>query len=339
MGFRSTGFREETGLSSPTQATVATKLSDAGTANRTERRRYRNHHRPLEFHSVIRRLIIATGEYFMHQRKLSVLVLGLLMVATIGEFDLISGPEISVSLFYILPIAVVTWRIGRAAGFALSVLSVCVWVFVDAKQISSLAAVGYWNPAIHLTFFLIFSATLAEFSLLVEWVRTDYLTGLANARGFHDFVTKEIYRCERTGGSFSLAYLDIDDFKVINDSLGHNAGDDVLRLVGSTLHKTTRKSDIVARIGGDEFTILLSGAGQQSAAAAIGNVEEALRGELSRGKWPVTFTVGIATFRKPPRSVEAAIKQADELMYEAKRMGKNTRTHREIALECEGAQQ
>ena len=339
MGFRSTGFREETGLSSPTKPTVATKRSDAGTANRTGRRRDRNHHRPLEFHSVIHRLVITIGEYFMHQRKPSVLVLGLLMVAAIGELDLLSGPDISLSLFYILPITVVTWRIGRTAGFALSVVSVCVWVFVDARQISSLAAVGYWNPVISLTFFLIFTATLAEFSLLVEWVRTDYLTGLANARGFHDFVTKEIYRCGRTGGSFSLAYLDIDNFKFINDSLGHNAGDDVLRLVGSVLHKTIRRSDIVARIGGDEFTILLSGAGQQSAATAIAKVEETLRAELARAKWPVTFTVGIATFREPPRSVEAAIKQADELMYEAKRMGKNTRRHREIAFECEGIQQ
>src|SRR5262245_50127256 len=339
MGFHSTGFREETGLSSPTQATVATKRSDAETANRTERCRDRNHYRTLESHTVIHRLIVSTLEYFMHQPKPTVLLLGLLMVAFIGELGLISGPDISLSLFYILPITFVTWRIGRIAGFALSVLSVCVWVFVDARQISSLAAVGYWNPAISLTFFLIFTATLAEFSLLVEWVRTDYLTGLANARGFHDLVTKEIYRCERTRGSFSLAYLDIDNFKFINDSLGHNAGDDVLRLVGSTLHKTTRKSDSVARIGGDEFTILLSGAGQQSAASAIAKIEEAVRAELSRAKWPVTFTVGVATFRELPRSVEAAIKQADELMYEAKRMGKNTRRHREIEFECEGIQQ
>ena len=339
MGFRSTGFREETGLASPTQPTVAATRSEAGTANRTGRRRDRSHHRPIEFHGLIHRLIVTTGEYCMYQPKPWVLVTGLLMVAAIGELDLLSGPEVSLSLFYLLPIAFVTWRIGRAAGFALSVLSVCAWVFVDARQISSLSAIGYWNPAISLTFFLIFSATLAEFSLLVEWVRTDYLTGLANARGFHDFVTKEIWRCERTGSSFSLAYLDIDNFKFVNDSLGHNAGDDVLRLVGTTLNKTTRKSDSVARIGGDEFTILLSGASQQSAANAIAKVEEALRAELCRGNWPVTFTVGLATFREPPCSVEAAIKQADELMYEAKRMGKNTRRHREIAFEYGGAPQ
>src|SRR5207244_13104836 len=96
-------------------------------------------------------------------------------------------------------------------------------------------------------------------AVVLECVDTDYLTGLANARGFHDMAQKEIYRCKRTGRSFSLAYLDIDNFKSINDTLGHNAGDAVLRLVGDTLQKSTRKSDSVARTGGAEFMIPIYG--------------------------------------------------------------------------------
>ena len=338
MGFRSTGYREETGLNTPTQPTAARSSSQSATHRSMWWRRETYHHR-FEFRSLISRMILATGEHFMRRSKSWVLLVGVLMVTVIGEVTWITSPEISLSLFYILPITFVTWRIGRMAGFGLSVLSVCVWVMADAAKISSLSAVGYWNPAISLAFFLIFSETFAEFSVLLEWVRTDYLTGLANARGFHDLVTREIYRSQRTGRSFSLAYLDIDNFKSINDTLGHTAGDAVLRLVGKTLHKTTRKSDSVARIGGDEFTILLSGSGQQSAEAAIAKIEEAVRAEFSRANWPVTFTVGIATFREPPHSVEAAIKQADDLMYEAKRMGKNTKNHRVISLDGEGGQQ
>ncbi len=253
----------------------------------------------------------------------------------IGALDLLTGPDISVSLFYLLPITFVTWRIGRNAGFA---LSFCVWVVVDARQIYSHTAVGYWNAAISLAFLLTLSSTLAEFSVLLEWVRTDYLTGLVNGRGFHELVQKEIYRCKRTGRSFSLAYLDIDNFKSINDTLGHNAGDAVLRLVGDTLQKSTRKSDSVARIGGDEFMILLCGTDQQSASAAMAKIEEALRTELSGGHWPVTLTIGVATFRLPPDTVEAAVQQADDLMYEGKQMGKNTRNHRVIAGSCGGLQ-
>src|SRR5262245_13807260 len=118
MGFRSTGFREETGSSSPTQPTVATSRSDAGTANRPGRHRDRKHHRPLESDSLIHRLIVAIGEYCLHQPKPWVLVTGILMVGAIGELDLLSGPDVSLSLFYLLPIAFVTWRIGRNAGFA-----------------------------------------------------------------------------------------------------------------------------------------------------------------------------------------------------------------------------
>jgi len=260
-------------------------------------------------------------------------MIGLLTVVMIGALDLLTGPDIS--LFYLLPITFVTWRIGRNAGFA---LSFCVWVVVDARQIYSHTAVGYWNAAISLAFLLTLSSTLAEFSVLLEWVRTDYLTGLVNGRGFHELVQKEIYRCKRTGRSFSLAYLDIDNFKSINDTLGHNAGDAVLRLVGDTLQKSTRKSDSVARIGGDEFMILLCGTDQQSASAAMAKIEEALRTELSGGHWPVTLTIGVATFRLPPDTVEAAVQQADDLMYEGKQMGKNTRNHRVIAGSCGGLQ-
>src|SRR5262249_46202587 len=325
MVFGSTGHREETGFPSPIQFSTAGRSGQvAGPARSRWRNRVTHHHGPVEFRSVIPRLIVRTGEYFMQRPKSWVLVAGVLMVLVIGELDLLTGPAISLSLFYLLPITFVTWRSGKTAGFALSVLSVCVWVFADAGEIYSRRALGYWNAAIHLGFFLILPGTLSEFSVLLEWVRTDYLTGLANARGFHELVAKEIYRSARTGRSFSLAYLDIDNFKSINDKLGHNAGDAVLRVFGKTLQKATRKSDSVARIGGDEFTILLSGAGHHTASLAMTKIENALRTELSRGDWPVTFTVGIATFQEPPQSVEAAIEEADDLMYEAKRNGKNT---------------
>src|SRR5215831_5977113 len=188
MVLRSTGHREETTSSIRLAATK--KSGESRDTNRATWRHRQTHQRPLQFNSVIPRMIVRTGEYLMHQPKSHVLCLGILMVIAIGLLDDLTGPDISLSLFYLLPIIFVTWRIGRAAGFGLSFLSVCVWVCADAKQIYSLAAVGFWNAAINLAFFLILSATLAEFSVLVEWVRTDYLTGLANARGFHDMVIK-----------------------------------------------------------------------------------------------------------------------------------------------------
>jgi len=337
MPFHSTGLRAETVLASSIECAAATRREELRRHERSRWcQRHTHHHQPLGFRSIILGLIVRVGEYFAHRPKSHALMFGLLTVVMIGALDLLTGPDIS--LFYLLPITFVTWRIGRTAGFALSLFSVCVWVVADARQIYSLTAVGYWNAAINLAFLLILSSTLAEFSVLLEWVRTDYLTGLANGRGFHELVQKEIYRCKRSSGSFSLAYLDIDNFKSTNDTFGHNAGDAVLRLVGDTLQKSTRKSDSVARIGGDEFMILLCGADQQPAAAAMAKIEEALRTELFRGHWPVTLTIGVATFRHPPDTVEAAVQQADDLMYEGKQMGKNTRNHRVIAGSCGGLQ-
>ena len=340
MALHSTGLRAETVPASSIECTAATRSEEL---RRHEGSRWyqRNthHHQPFYFRSIILGLIVRVGEYFAHRPKSRVVMISLLTVVMIGTLDLLTGPDISLSLFYLLPIIFVTWLTGRTAGFALSLLSVCIWVVADPRQIYSLTAAGYWNAAINLAFLLILSSTLAEFSVLLEWVRTDYLTGLANARGFYDLVQKEIDRCKRTGRGFSLAYLDIDNFKSTNDTLGHNAGDSVLRLVGHTLRKSTRKTDSVARIGGDEFMILLCGAAQQSASAAMAKVEEALRTELSRAQWPVTLTIGVATFQHPPDTVEAAVQRADGLMYEGKQMGKNTRNHRVIAGSCGGRQQ
>src|SRR5262245_10292812 len=123
MGFRSTGYREKTGFASPTQATAATKRELSEAAGRTGMRHSDKNHR-LPHRSLFHKLIVATGEYFMHQPKPRVLLLGLLMVTAIGELDFFSGPDLSLSLFYLLPITFVTWRIGRTAGFALSLLSV-----------------------------------------------------------------------------------------------------------------------------------------------------------------------------------------------------------------------
>jgi diguanylate cyclase (GGDEF)-like protein len=190
------------------------------------------------------------------------------------------------------------------------------------------AAIPYWNAAIRLGLFLIVTHTLSALSVSLEWAQTDYLTGLLNLRGFHDLAIKELHQSRRNGRGYSLAYLDIDDFKLINDKLGHNAGDSLLRLLGDTLRKATRKSDIVARTGGDEFAIWLADAEYGVAASALRNIQESLRAAAARSGWTVTFSVGLATFQKAPESVADSVAQADSLMYAAKHAGKNTVVHR-----------
>jgi diguanylate cyclase (GGDEF)-like protein len=275
-------------------------------------------------------LIVKVGRYLRGRSKFWSFALGVGMIAVIGEVDLLTGPEIGFSIFYLFPIGFMTWSAGRAQGIVLSLLSAGVWLAADlgAGAVYSSPAIPYWNAMVRLGLFLIVTHTLSALSVSLEWARTDYLTGLVNVRGFHDLAIKELHQSRRNGRGYSLAYLDIDDFKSVNDSLGHNAGDSLLRLLGDTLRKATRKSDIVARTGGDEFTIWLSDTDYEVAASALRNIQERLRAAAARSGWTVTFSVGLVTFQRPPESVSEAIAQADSLMYAAKHAGKNTVVHR-----------
>ncbi len=297
------------------------------------------HHFAPVSSSTVSRLIMTFGDYLVARSRSFVLTAAVLMVGVIGMVDLVTGSEIALSLFYLFPIALVTWRLGKSAGFVISCASAAVWLGADwaAGHVYSNPAIPFWNALVRLGFFLIVAFTLAELSTLLQCVQTDYLTGLANVRGFAELAGREFNRCDRMGKGISIAYLDIDDFKRVNDSLGHAAGDAVLRLFGSCLQNNTRKSDIVARVGGDEFTILLVDTTQSLAPVAMRQIEKQILAELKRSNLPVTFTVGLATFDRVPESVEAALETADGLMYAAKRKGKNRLNHRLFSVRAEAS--
>jgi diguanylate cyclase (GGDEF)-like protein len=156
-----------------------------------------------------------------------------------------------------------------------------------------------------------------------DLARKDALTGAANRRSFFESALIEIDRMHRYKHAFSLAYIDLDDFKGLNDTMGHDTGDLVLRTVASTIIKNIRSTDIFARIGGDEFVLLLSETGIEQAQAVVDKLHAALDERMNRARWPVSFSIGVMTFIRSPSSVDELIKKADALMYAAKREGKN----------------
>lgn len=146
----------------------------------------------------------------------------------------------------------------------------------------------------------------------------DELTGLTNRRGFDTMAEQTIAMCRRVGEPATLLYFDLDEFKEINDSLGHAAGDRVLRTFADRLGATFRDSDVVARVGGDEFCVLLTGATTQDVERPLSLLEGRLR--TREGEPIVSFRVGVAAY-DPERhkSVRALVHDADLLMYEQKR--------------------
>jgi diguanylate cyclase (GGDEF)-like protein len=121
--------------------------------------------------------------------------------------------------------------------------------------------------------------------------------------------------------------MDVDDFKLINDRLGHSAGDRLLRLVADTIRQNVRGIDVVARLGGDEFAVLMPETDERAAQVVIRRVRRQLLEAARREDWPVTFSAGLVTWIAPPAGVDEMLRAADELMYDAKRHGKNTVRH------------
>jgi diguanylate cyclase (GGDEF)-like protein len=155
----------------------------------------------------------------------------------------------------------------------------------------------------------------------------DALTGLANRSALLDRVSEAIARQRQNGEGFTLLYLDLDGFKAVNDRDGHAAGDAVLRDVASLLTESVPEQDTSARIGGDEFAVVLND-DPQGAPAIAERIRDALAEGLAAKGWAVTASIGAASFHVPPQSVDEAIAAADALMYGAKMSGKNQVLHR-----------
>ncbi len=160
--------------------------------------------------------------------------------------------------------------------------------------------------------------------------RVDALTQLPNRRDFHETAAAEIARARRYGHPLTLIFLDLDNFKSVNDLDGHDAGDRVLRSVGETLRKNIRSMDVPARIGGDEFVILLPETGRDAAAEIAAKLQQKLAHAMLVDGWPVTGSFGVATFIKAPTCVDELLKRSDLLLYGAKQKGKNMICHEVI---------
>jgi diguanylate cyclase (GGDEF)-like protein len=257
------------------------------------------------------------------------LLAGLVLLCGIGILDYETGNELSFALFYLLPIALVTWFTSTKLGVAVALASAGVWLVADilAGEVYSHGMIYYWNTAIRLGFFLLTVLSLRLGKTLEREravARSDYVTGAVNARFFRALAQREIDRSARHQHPLTIAYIDIDNFKAINDVFGHMTGDKVLSAVAGSMQQQLRKTDVVARVGGDEFAILLPEVGTDVAKAVISKMRQRLSEEMQDKSWPVTFSIGVLTFTAVPPSAEEMLNMADKMMYTVKNSGKNS---------------
>lgn len=268
--------------------------------------------------------------FFERQGKTRVLITSLVATAIVGVLDFFTGYEVAFSVFYLVPVSLAAYFVGRGSGLLISLLSAIIWFMADigAGHEYEVAWVPYWNGFTRFVFFAIVATFLVAlrhaFEHERELARSDFLTGAANSRAFFEIADTELGRARRYGHPFSVAHIDVDNFKMVNDTLGHQAGDDLLRTIVTTMRTCLRDTDLVARLGGDEFAVLLLETGKDEALIAIRKLQGHLNEEVNRSRWPVTFSVGLLTCLDAPRSVDELLKLVDRLTYDAKNAGKNT---------------
>jgi diguanylate cyclase (GGDEF)-like protein len=257
---------------------------------------------------------------------------GLALVTAIAIGEYFIGAGASLALLYLLPVAGVAWCSGSPT---------CSLLVAAAASVT-IPLVAWLDERAHRTALLVHWDGIARFLLLVAFIclilqirrllrdqqskaTSDALTGLANISSFRAACEMEIERARRFGHVFSIAYIDLDDFKAVNDAAGHAAGDAALRTVAVLLRRSVRTLDTAARIGGDEFAILLPETDLQAADVPLRRLMEHMPKLLPRpgGQGGMTCSIGLAAFASPPVSAEAAIETADAFMYEAKAAGKN----------------
>lgn len=271
------------------------------------------------------------------QNKATVIRISFWMAVLIGIIDYLVGPEISLSIFYLLPVALAVWFSGIMWSFTVALF--CAAVLFIADMISghsySHQAIGFWAVGTKLGYFLIIAALLGALKkLLAErklYTNTDSLTGLANTKGFYQTADIELKKTKRYKYPLTLVYIDLDNFKKINDLFGHSTGDSVLQLIAQAIRSNIRPGDLVGRLGGDEFCILMPQTDSASAKSTLDKLRNNLLENMQSNRWSITFSIGVITFTAFPEEIDDMVIKTTHIMSSVKNNGKNMIKYEEFS--------
>jgi diguanylate cyclase (GGDEF)-like protein len=269
----------------------------------------------------------------------------LVLIALMGTLDHFSGFELSFSVFYLIPIVLTAWYVHGQAALVMSLVSAVTWLAMDytSGHSYSQAWMPFWNAAARLAFFCVITYLTSEIKLRLQMerqsARTDSLTGVKNSLAFKEEADLLFKTAKRYNYPVTVGFIDLDEFKSVNDKQGHAEGDRALKAVGATLSLSARESDIVARLGGDEFVVVLSHTDISGARTFFDRLHGRLLWAMREGGWPIGFSVGVAVFADGASGYNDALKSADALMYRVKRGSRNNVIYELFSGVEAGAQQ
>ena len=270
-------------------------------------------------------------------------MLAVAAVAVVGLLDYVTGPWMSFALFYVMPVLGAAWWLGRGPALLASLTAGIAWFEAEAwDHRGESTRTLMWNSMSRLLMLVAMAAMVvriradrrrlkemnARLSELLhgaeKLARTDALTNLPNRRAFLERLSEELAHARRNATPVCIAYIDIDNFKRLNDDRGHVEGDQFLKRIAHAIRDTIRGSDVAARLGGDEFAVLFTDA-KRSAVEPLAHRLLARTRALGE-RYPgldVGASVGMAWFDAAPDAPEQLLDRADGAMYEAKSAGKH----------------
>lgn len=277
---------------------------------------------------MLTRSVFFFGSFWTLWRRWAALSVCVGAIILLGALRFATDAELTFASLGLLPVLVSAWINGRRTGLLVAFFATAMWLVSDIATERQFSA-GWipWANAItrmitYSVAVLMVSQIRLQFEREHKYATHDVLTGLQNRRAFFEAGTFEVERAKRYGHSMAVIFLDLDNFKKLNDSKGHDAGDAALRATAKGLVQTVRTTDRVARMGGDEFSVLLPETGFDAAVIA-GKKISALLDVALKAFPPVKVSVGVAWFGKVDRLFPAMLKVADELMYEEKQSEKH----------------
>jgi len=251
-----------------------------------------------------------------------------LLTLLVYWINVVTPPAARLGILYIIPVLLVTWTEGLAWGILFAVLTTgfreaIAWVQMPADTPM------VWRIITGLAYLAVLGVAMAGLQTLrrreAEMARLiiqDPLTNVLNARAFAERLGQELDRNRRYPRPLSLMYMDLDNFKIINDTHGHQTGDAVLRLVAEATRSSVRQADVVGRLGGDEFAVLMPETDAPLADAAAKRLVASLR-NVFKGTPNVTASIGVVSCTATDASTDDLLRRADQAMYDAKKSGKD----------------
>ena len=250
------------------------------------------------------------------------------LVAGVYVLNLRTPAELRLGILYVIPVLLAAWHDGLGWGIAFAMATTLLRVRIGIDQLPEATSleIRVLNEVAYLAVVGVAIAGLSQVRRTqgqLELLAThDPLTNVRNARAFAQELAHELGRNRRYGRPLALIYLDLDDFKRVNDAHGHATGDAVLRLVADAMRGAVRQADVVGRLGGDEFGVIMPETDAGVAHAAASRLAAGIR-TVFRGTPSVTASIGVVSVSGTEAGTDELLRKADHAMYEAKRGGKD----------------